>query len=284
MVRATGRARVHWLALAAWLLCPVAAAQASGPEAPREQRTSSTVAAARAAFREGMAHARARRFEEARAAFERAYALYPHAATLWNLALSELELGASSAARAHLLSALERAEQNPGELDSSTRAAVEQRLAELDAQSVDQAPGSGRALEVAAPLVAPEPVAPAQETPSPPRRAEHSSPPAPPRESPARSPLQLPAFGVAAAGAVSAIVFGVLALDAADDLHELCPTKSRCPAGTSDQQQTVARYAILADASLLVAVAAAGVGVYVTLSPPSTRPRSGASLVVTGRF
>ena len=88
-----------------------------------------------------------------------------------------------------------------------------------------------------------------------------------PRE---RSPVALPAFGVAAVGAVSAVVFGVLALNEKNELDRACPEPSRCPSHTREARSNLKLYAVISDVSLATALIGTGVGIYATLAPASS--------------
>ena len=110
------------LALVALLFaCSLASPQERAP-------TAHEVAAARQSFREGLAHAQADRWPEARAAFERSYALAPRPVTLLNLAGAQAETGslvlAAESYRAFLR----------GEGAARHRAEVQAALARLDAR------------------------------------------------------------------------------------------------------------------------------------------------------
>ncbi|MDF3069052.1 MAG: hypothetical protein K0R38_4653 [Polyangiaceae bacterium] len=118
-----------WLALIA-LTCSTNSASA-------QIAAAATVAerdAARREFRAGVALARSGHHLESCAAFERSLALLPHAATLYNLAQSELSLGQLAAARYHLRQALARDAASDEELTTSFENDSAARLAALEAQ------------------------------------------------------------------------------------------------------------------------------------------------------
>jgi hypothetical protein len=93
----------------------------------------------------------------------------------------------------------------------------------------------------------------------------------------------VPAFAVAAAGVISTVVFGSLALAQQAELDELCPDPSRCHAGTADEADKLKRYAVAADVSLAVAVAGAGVGLYAWFATGDSSSKS-ASFGFAGSF
>lgn len=139
--------------------------------------------------------------------------------------------------------------------------------------ALDEAEGARRSF-----AVTPTPAAEPTTTSSAPREALRS--PQPPRSGP--SPLALGGFGVAAVGAVSAAIFGVLALRAQSELDAACPAREACPAGSDRLRARLTRWSILTDVSLGVSLVGVGVGAYVTLSPASgARPMQAS---VSGTF
>jgi hypothetical protein len=113
----------------------VGATRAASAEPEPEPEPEPTVAerdAARSEFRAGVALARSGHYLESCAAFERSLALLPHAATLYNLAQSELSLGQLAAARYHFRRALARDAASDDELATSFEADSAARLAALE--------------------------------------------------------------------------------------------------------------------------------------------------------
>jgi hypothetical protein len=107
---------------------PAAAASPAADDAAAAERR---LSAAREAFREGVTLARESRLDAAVAAFERSLELVPHAATHYNLALTELARARLSAARGQLLAALARGKQDALELPAEVASAVCARLVEV---------------------------------------------------------------------------------------------------------------------------------------------------------
>ncbi|UJR81103.1 hypothetical protein [Sandaracinus amylolyticus] len=116
------------LLLALLVFAPAGApahAQDAAETSPSMQRT------ARSLYEDGVRAARARRWPEARGAFERSYALYPRPITLMNLAGAQRQTGrlvaASESYRRFLRDASERERRDYG-------AAIESALGGIDAQ------------------------------------------------------------------------------------------------------------------------------------------------------
>jgi hypothetical protein len=218
------------------------------------------------------------------AAFERSVALYPHAATFYNLGLAEQQRGRLNEAASYLRRALERVAADPAELTSAARLAAEERLASIEREL------ETRTGEAPVPVTSPPAARASIPVASPPAAsAVVPSPRTPPAVTPVdssartRSPLLIPALGVAAAGAISTVVFGSLALAKQAELDRMCPDPSRCPPGTAGEADELATLAIIADVSLVLAIAGAGVGVYAWLSP-GPAPRSTAGVGFSGSF
>ncbi len=275
-----GSQRRRWSApargvsLAFALVCSATLARAEGLVAER--------AAARELFREGVALAHAGDIDAAITAFERSVELFPHAATLYNLGVAEEQRGRSAQAAELFRRALERAAADPSELPDETRRATGERLARLDG-APERAADMDVPLRTAEPsIVTPVPLTPAPfAAAAPPTAARAPARPSPAQR--ARSPVVLPALGVAAVGAASTAIFGLLALAEKAELDRRCPEPSRCPAGTADAARTLEAFAIAADVSLAVTVVGAGVGAYAWFSG-GTPAGTSAGAAVSGSF
>lgn len=277
--RSDRRLRPARFALALVLAGSTTLAHAEVPSTERDR--------ARDSFREGAALTRAGDLDAAVAAFERSLELYPHASTHYNLGLAEEGRANKAQAAEHFRRALERAAADPSELPAEARRSAQEHLSALEREL---SPPSS-AVEPPAPMppppstaasvpVTPAPVAAAAVTPLP--AAEPVRVPAPPTR-PQRSPLVIPAFGVAAVGAVSAAIFGSLALAKKAELDRRCPDPSACPPGTADDAKSLQHFAIAADVSLAFAVVGAGVGAYAWFADGSPTGTS-AGATVSGSF
>lgn len=120
-------------------------------------------------------------------------------------------------------------------------------------------------------------LAPIVEAPPPPK-----APPPPPPVT--LSPFVPAGFTIAGVGALAGAITGALALSAANEANNLCPT-SVCPSEAT-RKTAEARYgtadalAVVADVSFVLAIAGAAMGIYgitVTLSPPPAAPSAAPS-------
>jgi tetratricopeptide (TPR) repeat protein len=238
---------------------------------------------ARELFREGATLVRGGDFDGAVAAFEQSLALYPHASTFYNLGLAEQQRGRLDAAASYLRRALERVVANPSELTPESRRSAEERLASIERELGPARVDAPAALPPTA-SVAPIPFAPPPAA-STVAAMPHGAPPIPAAASTVRtrSPLLVPALGVAAAGAISTVIFGSLALAKQAELDRTCSDPSRCPSGTADEADELATLAIIADVSLALAVVGTGVSVYAWLSPGPS-PTATARIGFSGSF
>jgi len=111
------------------------AAETPVPSAGASPLADPALEAARREFRRGVEAARAGRFAEARGAFGESVRLHPHPVTLYNLALSELELGELESAAHHLDRALSRG-VGQDELPPETRRTATERWQRLVSELV----------------------------------------------------------------------------------------------------------------------------------------------------
>jgi len=199
---------------------------------------------ARRHFDSGAAYLEESDYENSLKAFEKAYELSKRPAILLNIATVQERRGDLKAAIAALEGYLQ-AEPN-GEHAETTRLRIQNLSKRIEAEAAPPAP-------------APPPPPPAQAAPPPP--PPKAAPPPPP---PASGSSKLPAFiafGVGGAGAVTAVVTGILANSKYQDAKDDCSPK--CSDEEVSSAKTLAWVSTIATG---VAVVGAGVGVTLLLT------------------
>lgn len=247
------------LSLALALLAGAAPAQ-EGPTEPAKTEPSEKDLA-RQLYEEGSRLYDAADYAGAIAAFEKAYAAYPAAALLFNLAQAHRLLGPAHCSQA--LDYYERYLQAPE--SASDRAEVEVHLAEM------------RGCVRAARASAERPVEPAPAPPPAPAPRERPGPP------PER-PIPTAAYVLGAVSVAGLATFGTLAILARNDQNELERTCS--PRCSPDQVQPMKTKFLIADIGLAVFAVSLGGAGYLVLSRPSVAAPAaqGAQLDFVGRF
>jgi len=207
---------------------------------------------ARELFRQGDAHYRAGRYQEAAAAFEKAYELSNRPALLYNLANAHERLGNRGRAATYLRKYLEHP-------NVRSREAVEQRAARLEAlhrEKLDKEAAARRAAEKREAEVRAAAAA---------RRRAAAQRPAPPPPPPRRS--RLPAYltlGVAGGVAIASLALALASKSAGDDAAAHC-SGGVCLSAARDALDREKGLALGADIGFGLALVSAGVGTWLLL-------------------
>ncbi len=198
------------------------------------------------------------------AAFEKAYAAYPAAALLFNLAQAHRLLGPAHCEQA--LDYYERYKLAPE--STADRREVEVRVAEMrGCLKAAQAAAQDRATQPAAPPPAPKP---------------EPKPAAPPPRT--ERPIPTAAYVLGGVAAVGLATFGTLAILGRSQQADL---EGSCSPGCSPEQvQPMKTKFLIADIGLAVFAVSLGGAGYLVLTRPSvsTGATDGAALNVVGRF
>jgi tetratricopeptide (TPR) repeat protein len=184
-------------------------------------------------------HYAAGRYEEAAEYFERGYAIAPHPEFLYSLGNTYERMGEYGKAADYLKRYLESPE-------AQDVVSVKERVRRLEAAAEKQLAAetlSGAGGEPAPPAVSgPEPAEGAAEVP------------------PSRRPYYW--FAGAGLGVTGAVVFGLISRSAGSAAGTDCADGGFCDRAAEDALARERRFAVLSDVSLVIGLAAAGVGAY----------------------
>jgi tetratricopeptide (TPR) repeat protein len=193
-------------------------------------------------------------------AFEKAYAAYPAAALLFNLAQAHRLLGPEHCEQA--LDYYERYRQAPESASDANE--VQVHIAEMR--------GCVRAAQASA-----------QQRPVEPAKAVAPAPAPPPAEPARERPIPTAAYVLGGIGVAGLAAFGTLAILGRNQQNELERTCS--PQCNPDRVQSMKTKFLLADVGLAVFAVSLGGAGYMVLSRPSVSPSAqGAQLDFVGRF
>jgi tetratricopeptide (TPR) repeat protein len=238
----TKQSRLHAL-LVAGLLCSLSVpARADSDEDARE------------AYYTGDNHYAAGRYEEALKYFEKAYALSKRPQLLYNIANAYERMGDYEAAAGYLRKYL----KSPDAEDVSS---VRQRIRrlEMNAEAKDREVKEAKESRIKQAEIENKP--PVDPDPLPEVELRETT------EDGARASRKPAYLFLAGSGAaiITATIFGLAAESAAADAEEVCTGGGLCPETAEDALNRERRFALIADVSLVVGLASAGVGVYLLL-------------------
>ncbi len=266
----------RWIGASLLLLCSAAAGLAAaqqGAGATDDPEQAARALQAKRLFDEGVELLAAEQWADAEARFRSSVELVPRASSLYNLALSLLELG-------RYAECIETTERVLALADPIAQDEYRQYAMQLRERAV-----AARAQVQAAAAAEPQP-APVAAAASQPVRARANRP------VPAREPVErasrTPAWFVAGGGAAllaGALVTGLLAMNEDADFSERCPTGRGCDPALRSVAERAEGLALATDILLVAGAATLGTGItLLLLHDDDADAMRGAALVLGGRF
>ncbi len=256
-------------------LCVVPVVEAQRSSRRSRTRETSAEVEARGHFERGSRAYEEQRFRDAVREFEAAMALSDRPTIRYNLFRAYNELGDLVHAIEHLRAYL------PNEPDARTRAALEERLARMEASLAPATQPAATAPTAAASASSP-PVSDSVSATSTPTETAAAGPDPSSSPAPSTGPDFVPAAVVFAVGAVgfgTFAAFGSMSQGRVSSLRAACaPT---CDAAQVDEART---WAVVADVGLVVGAIGVGVGTYLLIDALSSSPRDPNDARVTAAF